>query len=91
MVGSDLHLPEKRLLVAVVQRAVADFFAKETHPEIAWGAGRWLFSESRQPMSLWWICEWLTEDAEGLRGEILRAIKAGKRPHKAVIFRVDRR
>lgn len=91
MVGSDPHLPEKRLLVAVVQRAVADFFAAETHPIIAWEAGKWLFSESREPMSLWWICEWLTEDAEGLRGEILRSIKAGERPHKAVIFRVDRR
>lgn len=86
------HMPEKRLLVAVIQRALADFTVPDgTHPLLRWEAGKWLFSDSHELMSLWWICSALSDNPAGLRELILTAAKNKTWKSKSVIFRVDRR
>jgi hypothetical protein len=90
--SSGEYMPEKRLLVAVIQRALADFTVPDgTHPLLKWEAGKWLFSDSHEIMSLWWICSALSDDPKRLRDKILAAAKQKSWRQKAVIFRVDRR
>jgi hypothetical protein len=87
--GQDPPCPERKLLIAVLRRAINDFFSK-SEPLIAWEAGQWLFSDLRGPMSMWWICGWLSDDADGLRSRILASVKAGKRPPSTIAFRIER-
>ncbi len=84
------HLPELRLMVAVLQRAVADYTDPKSSDYLRCNASRWLFSPSRRVMSVWWICSLLSEEPEKLRKRIVEEVKLMKDKPKSVLFRVDR-
>ena len=74
--GSGSFVPEKRLLAAVLQRAVADFVGGED--DMRKEAGGWLFDnsdsddsdESSPPLTFTFICEALDLDIDTLRKAI---------------------
>ena len=63
-------VPEKRLLAAVLQRAVTDFVSGEG--DVREGARAWLMDEEETdaPLSFKFICEALDLDIAGLRKAI---------------------
>lgn len=83
-------LPEERLLVAIVQRALMDYISPE-HGKAHWqyDAGAWLFSSSQTPYSLYWICEILSEAPTDLQKRIQFAAKTKVIRAGGVIMRVD--
>ena len=64
-------VPEKRLLAAVLQRAITDFLTGEA--EMKESALAWLLEEepSDAPLTFHFICEALDLDIDGLRAAIL--------------------
>lgn len=87
--ASELRSPEKKLLVAVIQRAIDDFYMIKSKPWVAWEAGKWLFSESRAVMSLCWICDHLSDDGESLRRGVINLVKKRNRALRFSNKRVD--
>lgn len=88
--------PEKRLLIAMVQRALIDYIAPEkgkTH--LQYDAGAWLFAAaSKEPFSLYWVCEVLSSDTEyaaTLHKRIQIAARTKAYRPKCVMIRVDSR
>lgn len=69
---SGSFIPEKRLLAAVLQRAITDFLSGEG--EVKEGARLWLFDDepTDAPLTFRFICEALDLDAESLRSAIGR-------------------
>lgn len=70
--GVAQHVPEKRLLAAVLQRAVTDFVSGEG--DMRDNAFAWLTGQAdaeEAPLSFAFICEALDLDAESLRKAIL--------------------
>ena len=71
---SGISIPEKRLLAAVLQRAITDFLTGEG--EAKEGARSWLFDdnngdeENESPLSFDFICEALDLDVLSLRKAI---------------------
>ena len=65
------YIPEKRLLAAVLQRAITDFISGEG--EIREGARAWLMEnvQTDAPLSFKFICEALDLDIPSLRKAIL--------------------
>lgn len=65
------YVPEKRLLAAVLQRAITDFISGEG--EIREGARLWLMDDepTDAPLSFHFICEALDLDKDSLRKAIL--------------------
>lgn len=65
------HVPEKRLLAAVLQRAITDFVSGDG--ELREGARLWLFDDepTDAPLSFLFICEALDLDRDSLRKAIL--------------------
>ncbi len=65
------YIPEKRLLAAVLQRAITDFLSGEG--ELKEGARLWLMDDepTDAPLSFKFICEALDLDLLGLRKAIL--------------------
>ena len=73
------NIPEKRLLAAVLQRAITDFVSGDG--ELREGARLWLFDEepTDAPLSFHFICEALDLDKDSLRKAInLQAVAAGE-------------
>ena len=70
--GAGSFVPEKRLFVAVLQRAVADFLGGED--DISEEAGAWIASDDEDddeiPLTFMFICEALDLDFEALRNGI---------------------
>ena len=64
-------VPEKRLLAAVLQRAITDYLTGDK--ELKEGAYAWLMEEEEgeSPISFLFICEALDLDADGLKRAIL--------------------
>ena len=64
-------VPEKRLLAAVLQRAVTDFVSGEG--ELREGARIWLFDDepTDAPLCFRFICEALDMDVDSLRNAIM--------------------
>lgn len=64
-------LPEKRLLAAVLQRAITDFVGGDG--ELKEGARSWIFDNevTDAPLSFIFVCEALDLDRDGLRQAIL--------------------
>ena len=61
--------PEKRLLIAMVQRAIVDYIAPEKGKAyLQYDAGAWLFAAKNpsKPFSLYWVCEVLSVDPDHL-------------------------
>ena len=69
--GANSHIPEKRLLAAVLQRAITDFLGGQG--ELRESAKAWLIEEecSDAPLTFSFICEALDLDLNGLRKAIL--------------------
>lgn len=69
--GSNSNIPEKRLLAAVLQRAITDFFTGEG--DLAANARAWITEEepTDAPLTFTFICEALDLDAQSLRKAIL--------------------
>lgn len=65
------YVPEKKLLAAVLQRAVTDFVFGEG--EVGEGARIWLMEdeETDAPLTFRFICEALDLDVDSLRNAIL--------------------
>jgi hypothetical protein len=65
------YIPEKRLLAAVLQRAITDFLSGDG--EVEDGATSWILEEdqSDSPLTFSFICEALDLDPEGLRKAII--------------------
>ncbi|MDZ4786339.1 MAG: hypothetical protein SGJ02_09725 [bacterium] len=70
--GNGGSLPEKRLLAAVLQRAVADYVGGE--PELKSEAKLWLMTDeaSDAPLTFHFICEALDLNVDSLRKAIER-------------------
>lgn len=68
--GSGNFVPEKRLLAAVLQRAVADYVSGEE--EIRTEAAAWLMDDEVTdcPLTFKFICEALDLDGQNLRNAI---------------------
>jgi hypothetical protein len=68
--SAGTHVPEKRLLAAVLQRAITDFVSGDG--EIKDGARAWLLEDvvTDAPLSFDFICEALDLDSPSLRKAI---------------------
>jgi hypothetical protein len=75
--GATSSAPEKRLLAAVLQRAITDFLT--TDGELQDSARSWLFEEevTDAPISFKFICEALDLDQSGLRKAVDYQHKTG--------------
>jgi hypothetical protein len=66
------HVPEKRLLAAVLQRAITDYIS--TDGDLKENARCWLFdeadSEEETPLTFDFVCEALDLEIDGLREAI---------------------
>jgi hypothetical protein len=64
------QIPEKRLLAAVLQRAITDFITGDG--EVKEGADYWLFDDepTDAPLTFGFVCEALDLDKDGLRTAI---------------------
>ena len=69
-------IPEKRLLAAVLQRAITDFLGGDG--DVEEGARAWIMGESvkESPLTFSFICEALDLDATGLRKAVLSQKRA---------------
>ncbi|NMC61559.1 MAG: hypothetical protein GYA55_00170 [SAR324 cluster bacterium] len=69
--AAGAHVPEKRLLAAVLQRAITDYVSGEG--ELKEGARSWLMEDepSDAPLTFKFICEALDLDYESLKSAIL--------------------
>lgn len=87
----DEMSPEKRLLIAMVQRALVDYIAPEKGKAyLQYDAGAWIFSERRtEPFTLFWVCEVLSSDPAHLHRRIQIAARTKAYKPKCVIIRVD--
>lgn len=71
--------PEKLLIVAVIERAVRDYFypkkGNETRnlTQVRYEARGWLLSDSEEPFSFNWCCRQLDDMGDMLRERILNA------------------
>jgi hypothetical protein len=81
---------EYHLLIAIIQRAIIDHLSPDTPLYIRAEVGRWLFDDERQFMSLWHICDMLSDDPQYLRSRIRWAAKNTVFSKNTIIFRVDR-
>ena len=86
---SPEDVPEKKLLSAVLHRAVLDYMNPATHPKYRHNARRFFRNSSFNPMSLCWICHHLFEDSERMRMRILAKIEQPYERSKGIVFRVD--
>ncbi len=68
--GASSFVPEKRLLAAVLQRAVTDFVTGEG--DVKDSAEGWIYREEPEdaPLTFLFICEALDMDVESLRKAI---------------------
>ena len=82
--------PEKRLLVAMVQRALMDYLHPKTTQRLHNDASAWIFNISTEPYSLLWICGYLSDDPRWLLQRIQFVARTGT-PVKRTIVRVDSR
>ena len=81
--------PEKKLLIAMVQRALVDYIAPEKGKAyLQYDAAAWIFSSKISPFSLYWICEVLSADPHGLCKRIQIAARSKAYKPKCVIIRV---
>jgi hypothetical protein len=88
-------LAEKRLLVAMIQRALIDYCVPVPgSPHLQRDAARWLFSPpTARVMSLFWVCEHLSESPKDLH----RIIQIAAKKHiilqksQRIVLRVDTR
>ncbi len=73
------HVPEKRLLAAVLQRAISDFIGSEG--ELRDGALAWIMEDeaSDAPLTFKFICEALDLDPASLRSAILSSAEREQR------------
>jgi hypothetical protein len=64
-------LPEKRLLAAVLQRAITDFISGDQ--DVQEDAAQWLLDDepSGSPLTFDFVCEALDIDPESLRRQII--------------------
>lgn len=88
----DGFSPERRLLIAMVQRALIDYIVPERgKPFLQYDAGAWLFASKypSTPFSLYWVCEILSNDPDHLHKRIQIAAKNKSYRPKCVIMRVD--
>ena len=71
------YVPEKRLLAAVLQRAITDFVGGEG--ELREGARSWLLENepTDAPLTFKFICEALDLDIDSLRKAIVLQAEAG--------------
>jgi len=71
---SVTFVPEKRLLAAVLQRAITDFLTGDG--DLRESARTWLLEEEawESPITFSFICEALDLDTEGLRKAILNQV-----------------
>lgn len=89
--SSEIQMPEKRLLVAVIQRAIIDYSVPVyDRPHLQYWASAWLFSDSRDIMSLYWICSYLSEDPDAFQIAIRRSVKNKPLKKNSVVIRVDK-
>jgi|GEM_PF-727712 len=76
-VATSQYIPEKRLLAAVLQRAITDFISGDG--EVRESAGAWLMdddNDEESPLTFLFICEALDLDCDGLRKAIIMQAKA---------------
>lgn len=94
VVMSDIfHLElqaEYQLFIAVIHRALIDYLCPTTPVYIQAEVSRWLFDDQRHIMSLFYICDILSDDPDHLRERIRWAAKNSEFKLNTVIFRVDR-
>jgi len=73
--------PERRLLLAILERAILDFVGNE--PKEVEEAERWLFGEpdqeSSSQFSFAWVCEQLDLDTSKIAGKIRSMPRRGNR------------
>lgn len=79
--------PEGKLLVAVIHRAIIDYTDPKSTDHIRDWAGNWLFSDSKKEMSVWWICQMIGTDPDGLYLYILGMVNDMEGKPKTVGFR----
>ena len=88
--GSEHFLPEKRLLIAMVQRALMDYICPEKgKAHLQYDAAAWIFSSVRTPFSLFWVCDVLSSSPEYLHRRIQIAARTKEYKPNCVIIRVD--
>ena len=68
---SGIMLPEKRLLAAVLQRAITDFLSGDE--DVQTDSAQWLLDDepTGSPLTFEFVCEALDIDPTGLRREII--------------------
>lgn len=83
--------PERKLLVAIIYRSILDYLSGPGRPGSLWESERslmeldaceFLFSDSKEPWSLHWICSWLHDDPDWFAWEIKQGALAMKTNNK---------
>lgn len=83
--------PERKLLVAMIYRSILDYISGPGKPGGAWESERslreldaceFLFSDSKEPWSLHWICSWLHEEPDWFAQEIKQGALDMKTNHR---------
>jgi hypothetical protein len=88
--ASECFLPEKRLLIAMIQRALMDCICPEKgKAHLQYDAAAWIFSSARTPFSLFWVCDILSSSPEHLHRRIQIAARTKEYKPNCVIIRVD--
>ncbi len=85
----EFWIPERRLLAAILHRAVNDYTGPD--PRLAEEAGEWLFEEVIEPyqvLTFAWICEQLELDADMISSAITSLPRRERFPGETVELRV---
>jgi hypothetical protein len=83
-------MAEKRLMIAIIQRALIDYTVPvKGKRHYQYDAAAWLFSRDRGLMSLWWVCDALSDRPSELQRRIQTAARNRTIRITGVIVRVD--
>lgn len=89
--SQETEMPERRLLVAIIQRALIDYSVPVIdRPHLKYWASSWLFSDSKAVMSLFWICSHLSDDPEGFQSAIRRSVREKTVKKNSITIRVNK-
>lgn len=87
----EAHIPERRLLVAVIQRAIIDYSVPVyDRPHLRYWASAWLFSDSQDVMSLYWISTYLSDDPQYFLEAVRKAAQERPMKKNSVLIRVEK-
>jgi hypothetical protein len=75
----SMHIPEHSLLAAILERAIRDVTRCDMNSS-------YFYEDSIEPFTFRWICEQLSDDAEGLASRVLTLIRERRAPRQRACY-----